>query len=108
MRQCPCLSFGTCSSRVSLEERKGTWVGTRLARASMHMASVVRERFIDLASSARVPAVGTVGTVHVIMMHNQHMLTPTWQRTVNRPRANTPTHTLAAALLQSLAACKVH
>ena len=45
----------TCSRRVSLESRKGTWVAAGSARALMHMPSVVSERLIDLASVARRP-----------------------------------------------------
>lgn len=45
----------TCSRRVSLESRKGTWVELGSALALMHIPSDVRDRLMLLASDARRP-----------------------------------------------------
>lgn len=46
----------TCSSLVSLESLKGTWVELGSARALMHIPRAVRDRLMLLASEALRPA----------------------------------------------------
>ena len=46
----------TLRRRVSLESRYGAWAIAELARALMHMPSIVRLLLMLLASSARSPA----------------------------------------------------
>ena len=54
---------GTCSSLVSLESLKGTWVELGSARALMHIPRAVRDRLMLLASEALRPARATVRAV---------------------------------------------